>query len=107
MLGDFLARLAVALPLVSALAVLSLVAAKRGWFRLPGWINVLSRPPAPAPAAPEPALQLLSVKAVSPAARLAVVRFGGAEHLVGVSGGAMVLLASAPGAAPAPTPEQG
>lgn len=35
MLGEFLARLAIALPLVCAAAVVTLLAVKRGWIRLP------------------------------------------------------------------------
>lgn len=91
MLADFLTRLAVALPLVCALAVLVLVAAKRGWIRLPVRSPRSGRP------APRPdALELVSVKALGPAARVAVVRFAGSEHLVGVGPQAVVLLASAP-----------
>jgi hypothetical protein len=98
MLAEFLTRLAVALPLVCALAVLLLVAAKRGWVRLPEWRRSVPRGGPRAEA-----LELICVKAVSPTARLAVVRFAGVEHLVGVGPQAVVLLATA-AAVPGETP---
>jgi hypothetical protein len=107
MLGEFLARLAVALPLVCALAVLSLLAAKRGWLPLPGLtLPGLALPgfrTARAPAT-APVLDLVAVKALTPAARLAIVRFAGREHLLAVSGQSLLLVASAPEAAPIGAP---
>lgn len=93
MLGEFLARLAIALPLVCALAVLLLWAARRGRFRLPGL------PAGVAAKGAEPLLEVLEVRALSPVARLAVIRFEGRAHLVGVTGQTVRLLA--PGAAEA------
>lgn len=91
MLGEFALRLAVALPLVCLAAALSLWAVRRGWLRLPG---AALRPPAgSAGAAP---LELVAVKHLSPVSRVAVVRFGGQDHLVGVSGQSVRLLARAP-----------
>lgn len=89
MLGEFLARLAIALPLVCAAAFASLLAVKRGWIRLPAFTR---RQPLPATAQP---LDLVAVKSVTPTARLAVVRFDGRDHLVGVSGQHIALLATA------------
>ncbi|WP_199555005.1 flagellar biosynthetic protein FliO [Sandaracinobacteroides hominis] len=89
MLGEFLARLAIALPLVCAAAFVSLLAVKRGWIRLPSFTR---RPSLPATAQP---LDLVCVKSLTPTARLAVVRFDGRDHLVGVSGQHIVLLTTA------------
>ena len=100
MLSEFLTRLAIALPLVCALAVLSLVVVKRGWLRLPGGRLPFraTGPFAPPPAA-QPAMELIGIKALSQAARLAVVRFDGRELLLGVSAGGITLIASAAKAA--------
>ena len=38
MLGEFATRLAVALPLVCLAAVLTLIAARRGWLSLPAFV---------------------------------------------------------------------
>lgn len=86
MLGEFLARLAIALPLICALAVLLIWAARKGWFRLPA-IAISDRAPAG-----QRLLEVLEVRAVSPVARLAVVRFDGRTHLLGVTGQAISLL---------------
>jgi hypothetical protein len=93
MLAEFLTRLAVALPLVCAAAVLSLVAVKRGWLRWPLLPGLLKRPTLPATTG-DAALAVIAVKSLTPAARVAVVRFQGREHLIGVGGGALTLLAS-------------
>lgn len=83
--GDFLMRLAIALPLVCALAVLVLLVLRRwGGGRLAAR---LARP------RPRPRLAVESVATLGPAARVALVRLDGRELLVGVSGGAIVLLA--------------
>lgn len=95
MLGEFLVRLAVALPLVCGLAALSLLAARRGWLRLPGW-----RSAAPGPAQGS-VLEVLAVRSMSPTARLAVIRFDGRDHLLGVTGQSVALLARTEPAAPA------
>lgn len=89
MLGEFLARLAIALPLVCGLAVLVLWAARRGRFRLPGLPTGVGAKGA------EPLLEVLEVRALSPVARLAVIRFDGRAHLVGVTGQTLCLLAPA------------
>lgn len=90
MIGDFLLRLAVALPLILMLAVGVLLAARRGWIPLPGgpapglplrWRRGAAHPPADAP----PTLDVVAVRGVAPALRLAVVRFRDEELLVGVA----------------------
>lgn len=98
MLGDFLLRLAVALPLVCGLAVASLFAVKRGWVRLP---PLLAGSGAKSSVAVGGAgvLSVVAVKSLSPSARVAVIRFAGRELLVGLNGQAMVLLAEAGGGA--------
>jgi flagellar biogenesis protein FliO len=93
MLGEFLARLAIALPLVCGLAVLVLWAAKRGRFQLPGLPTTMGAKSA------EPLLEVLEVRSLSPVARVAVIRFEGRAHLLGVTGQTVRLLA--PGAADA------
>jgi len=98
MLGEFLLRLAVALPLICGLAALSLYATKRGWLRLPGLMAASTGMAAGTAAAAAP-LSVLSVKSLSPAARVAVVRFAGRDLLLGLSGNGLVLLAEA-GSAP-------
>lgn len=94
MLGEFLLRLTVALPLICGLAALSLYATKRGWLKLPGLMTASTRPTAGTPSASAP-LAVLSVKSLSPAARVAVIHFAGRELLVGLSGNGLVLLAEA------------
>ena len=86
MVGEFLLRIAVALPLVCAAAALTLWAVKRGWLRLPR---------AAFPAQPDaPPLDVRATRSLGPAARLAVVRFDGRDHLIGQSGAGMILIAS-------------
>jgi len=102
MLGEFLVRLAVALPLVCGLAALSLWGVRRGWLRLPGWRGAVLAPPQPC------VLQVLAVRSMSPTARLAVIRFDGRDLLLGVTGQSVALLARTEPDAPAqePTPMQ-
>ncbi len=95
MLGEFLMRLAVALPLVCGLAALSLWAVRRGWLRLPGLSIRQGHSASPRNATGELPLEILAVRSLSPAARLAVVRFDGRELLVGLSGQSVALLARA------------
>ena len=90
MLGEFATRLAVALPLVCLAAVLTLMAVRRGWLSLPAFT---SRPRNIGGDA-QP-LSVTCVKSLSPAARLAIVRFQGRELLLGVTGASIVLLAGA------------
>ena len=101
MLGEFAARLAIALPLVCLAAVLTLMAVRRRWLSLPA---IASRPRNMGVDA-QP-LSVTCVKSLSPAARLAVVRFQGRELLLGVSGSTVVLLAGAESQADAALPEQ-
>ena len=101
MLAEFAARLAIALPLVCLAAVLTLMAVRRGWLALPGFAAARPRN-AGAEAQP---LSVACVKSLSPAARLAVVRFQGRELLLGVSGASVVLLASGE-LPPAPRPSE-
>jgi flagellar biogenesis protein FliO len=85
--ADFLVRLAIALPLVCALAVLALLALRRwrgGPAGFPGLPGLPGRPAR---------LSLLSVVALGPAARVALVRLDGRDLLLGVSGATIVLLA--------------
>lgn len=105
MLGEFLARLAVALPLVCGLAVLSLWLLRRGRLRLPG--RGLSGLGLTAGARDREALlDVLEVRAISPVARLAVIRFDGRTHLVGVAGQSISLLAPAGAAQDSPAEEE-
>ena len=106
MLGDFLLRLAVALPLVCGLAVASLFAVKRGWVRMPALLGG-SAARSPVSAGGAGALAVVAVKSLTPSARIAVVRFGGRDLLVGLSGQAMVLLAETGGEAAAPAQSAG
>jgi flagellar biogenesis protein FliO len=99
MLGEFVMRLAIALPLVCGLAALCLWAVKRGRLKWP-----MLALPARAQAG-TPLLDVLDVRALSPAARLAVIRFEGRTHLVGVAGQTISLLT--PGADAGATPAEG
>lgn len=98
MLGEFVTRLAIALPLVCALAAFSLWALKRGRIALPATMT-RGGPQT------EAGLDVLAVRALSPAARLAVVRFDGRTHLLGVAGDRISLLLAATGAAEPPEGE--
>ena len=102
MIGEFLARLAIALPLVCGAAVVALLAVKRGWIVLPGALRGWPRRPGTAGLAQPvsvPDLAVMAVKSLAPASRVAVVRFHGRDHLVGLNGSAIVLLATAEGEA--------
>ena len=94
MLGEFLLRLAVALPLVCGLAALCLWSVKRGWLPMPGFALRGPHAGAPRPARDSSPLDLIATRSLGPGARLAVVRFDGRDHLVGQSGAAMILIAS-------------
>lgn len=94
MIGEFLTRLAVALPLVCLLAALFVLAVKRGWIRLPAGGRMALAMPRMRAAPPGP-LRVLSVQAVAPTARVAVVQFHGREHLLAVNGQSLLLIASA------------
>jgi hypothetical protein len=94
MLAEFATRLAIALPLVCLMAVATLMAVRRGWFRLPAFATLSSVPRRAVPEAGAAPLSVAAVKSLSPAARVAVVRFQGQELLLGISGPAIVLLAS-------------
>lgn len=96
MFGEFVMRLAIALPLVCGLAALSLWAVKRGKLRLPALARATRGSSA------EPLLDVLDVRSLSPVARVAVIRFDGRTHLVGVAGQTISLLAPGPDAATAP-----
>lgn len=103
MLGEFLVRLAVALPLVCGLAALSLWAMRRGWFRLPMLRSTALLSPAFRHAAPGP-IEVVAVKSMSPTARLAVIRFDGQDLLLGLTGQSIALLARTGTATPPPQP---
>jgi len=81
--GEYLSRLAVALPLVLALLGAAYYAAKRGW--LP-----MLRLTGAAPTGVPPALRLIQTIGLGPGARLVVVEFDGrrlllAAHRSGIS----------------------
>ncbi len=86
MIGEFLLRLAVALPIICALAAAALWLVKRGRMKLPTWAAIDGSKPAEA-------LQLLSIKAVTPSARVAIVGFDGRKLLLGVTAQRVELLA--------------
>lgn len=108
MMGEFLLRLAVALPLVLLLAVASLWAMRRGWVRLPGAagfpgpgaIRPLARP------ATGPGFELVASRGIQPGVQLLLLRHAGQELLVGVSPQGLALLSAQPAALPA-TMDQG
>lgn len=93
MLGEFLARLAVALPLVCAAAVVTLLAVKRGWIRLPRGLQ--AHRGAKSPPGEIPDLAVTAIRSLTPSSRVAVVRFSGRDHLIGMTGTSLVLLATA------------
>ncbi len=99
MLGEFVARLAVVLPLVCVLAAASLWALKRGRLTNP-WLRMPIRHEEGAPP-----LEVLDVRAISPMTRLAVVRFDGRVHLLGVAGQTISLLMPARDPVAAPDPK--
>lgn len=99
MLGEFLVRLAVALPLVCGLALLLLLAVRHGWLRLPG--VMMAKPPAGTKVEP---VEILATKPLTPAARIMVVRFAGRELLLGVGAQGPVVLAEAHAAEVSPPP---
>ncbi|MGL6044527.1 MAG: flagellar biosynthetic protein FliO [Sandaracinobacteroides sp.] len=118
MLGEFLARLAVALPLVCALAALTLLAVKRGWLALPS-LPTLSLPGLSLPglslpgfarrrsgSATAPAIDLVEMRSLTPTTRLAVVRFAGREHLIAFAGQSLLLVASTAEPEPLPPSEE-
>ncbi len=110
MLAEFATRLAIALPLVCLAAVVTLMAVRRGWLALPAFARFPTSARRVNPEAGAAPLSVCAVKSLSPAARIAVVRFQGQELLLGISGPAIVLLASAtppplPATLDAPEPE--
>lgn len=117
MYSTFLVRLAVVLPLMLAAIVATLVLLKHGRARLQGLQQGmasdatgpiaallqrlrrgLSRHVPLAPAGDAAPLRILARTALTPAATLAVVRFAGATHLVGVTATGISILATEPAA---------
>jgi hypothetical protein len=100
MIGDFLVRLLVALPVVLLLAVGTLLLWRRMGMRLP----VVALPALPrtvawmAPAVAGGQLQLVCAQALLPGVRVAVLRYAGQAYLVGAGPQGVTLLAM-PGAA--------
>lgn len=110
MLWEFTSRILVALPLVCVLAVIAIfllrrskdapgkMASGQGW--APGLLGSLASrlpfttQPTATPVAAAPVLQVLGIRTVAPAARLALVQFDGRALLIGVSGQSFTLLAS-------------
>ena len=101
MIGEFLQRLVIALPLVCALAALLLLAIKRGWLRLPSALPLprflpifLPRRAAATRPATAESLSIRRVHAIGPSARVAVLHFHGREHLLALNGQSLLLIAS-------------
>ncbi|WP_448580049.1 hypothetical protein [Thermaurantiacus sp.] len=103
MIGEFLLRLAVALPIVLLLAVASLWAVRRGWLRLPGANGpgpsgfpafgkgrILARP------VDGTGLELVATRGIQPGIQLLLLRHAGQELLVGVSPQGLALLSAQP-----------
>jgi hypothetical protein len=115
MIADALVRLGIALPLVLLVLVGTLVAARRGWIPFaflgaaPG-LRTLAPGRAGVGNAGAPALDLVAIRALGPAQRIAVVRWRGEELLLGIGQEGIRLLArsgagpriGAPGAEEAP-----
>ena len=79
--GDYLSRLAVALPLVVMLMIGLWYAAKRGWIKVPG-----------ATSGGEPALRPIATLSLGPGSRLIVVDFDGQRLLIAASRQGIMLL---------------
>jgi hypothetical protein len=95
MIGDFLLRLLLALPIILLLAVGTLVLWRRtglGPFG-PGTRPTLSWLAA-APPADSMQLSLVSQQLVAPGVRVAVLRYGGQDFLVGAGSTGVTLLAT-------------
>lgn len=110
MIGEFLLRLLIALPLVLGLLVATLLLMRRGWLPMPGRGHRLAFG-LPLAGSAEPAaearLDLVASRMLQPGVRVAVLRHGGRDYLVGVSPQGVTLLATeaAPAAAAgAPAP---
>jgi hypothetical protein len=106
MIGEFLLRLAVALPILLLLLVGTLLAARRGWIPLPGMPQSAGwRRPRTSPnggAGAEPLLEIIAMRGLTPALRLAVVAYRGEELLVGIAPQGLQLLARQPAAGTGP-----
>jgi hypothetical protein len=98
MIGEFLLRLLVALPLVLGVAVLTLVAMRRGWLPMPGRLAEPGRPSLADPDSASARLDLVATRALQPGVRVAVLRWAGQDFLVGVTPQGITLLS--PQAAP-------
>lgn len=103
MIGEFLLRLAVALPLVLLLAVASLWAVRRGWLRLPGTgspgftgFPVLGIGRGLARPADGTGFELVATRGIQPGIQLLLLRHAGQELLVGVSPQGLALLSAQP-----------
>ncbi|MFQ3666622.1 MAG: flagellar biosynthetic protein FliO [Sphingomonadaceae bacterium] len=92
MIGEFLLRLLVALPLVLGVAVLVLLAMRRGWLPVPGQVGPMGPFTASAGQPGETRLDLVASRALQPGVRVAVVRYAGQEFLLGVSPQGVTLL---------------
>jgi hypothetical protein len=97
MIADFLLRLLVALPLVLGLAVGSILLLRRGWLPLPERLLARRFGPTLSGAtrpAGEPRLELVASRVLQPGVRIALLRHGGRDYLVGVSPQGVTLLAT-------------
>ena len=98
MIVDALVRLGIALPLLLLVLVGTLMAARRGWIPLtflgsaPG-LRALAHGRARGGGAGAPALDLVAIRALGPAQRIAVVRWRGEELLLGIGQEGVRLLA--------------
>jgi hypothetical protein len=103
MIGEFLLRLAVALPLVLLLAVASLWAVRRGWLRLPGaggagftTVPGFGKGRALTRQAEGTGLELVATRGIQPGIQLLLLRHAGQELLVGVSPQGVALISAQP-----------
>lgn len=109
MIGEFLLRLAVALPLILLLAVASLWAMRRGWIRLPASIGLSGLAPVRGLGrdAGAPGFELVASRGIQPGVQILLLRHGGQELLVGVSPQGLALLSAQPRAIAATTAAHG
>lgn len=85
--GDYLSRLAIALPLVVTLMIGLWYAAKRGWIKPP---RAASGEPA--------ALRPMATLSLGPGSRLIVIEFDGRRMLIAASRNGITLLGGGPSA---------
>ncbi len=101
MIAEFLLRLLVALPLVLGLAVGAILLMQRGWLPVPprlraGQVGRAGRlgPLPGAMPAEDARIELVASRMLQPGVRVALLRHGGREWLVGVSAQGVTFLAA-------------